>query len=99
VDRTQRTHIRCLPSSRRGRLRTVLLFARWRWQFKPNVIAPEAPDTDAILHEVSPRDSDASYLALMSGQFPGSWLAFGKAQVGPQRRLLDHHWLVFEKQP
>ena len=33
------------------------------------------------LEELPERDSDAWYLALMSRQFPGSWLPFGSEQV------------------
>jgi cyclopropane-fatty-acyl-phospholipid synthase len=43
---------------------------------------------------VPPRDSDAWYLALLSRQFPGSWLPFGQEQITrcaePHFRLVSH---------
>jgi cyclopropane-fatty-acyl-phospholipid synthase len=57
-----------------------------------NMIAPEAIDIDAILHALPPRDSDEWYLALLSRQFPGSWLPFGKEQVA--RSAEPHFRLV-----
>jgi cyclopropane-fatty-acyl-phospholipid synthase len=46
-----------------------------------NMLDPEAVDLDALLHGVPPRESDEWYLALLSRQFPGSWLPFGDEQV------------------
>jgi cyclopropane-fatty-acyl-phospholipid synthase len=43
--------------------------------FGRNMIDPEEADIDA------PRESDASYLALMEHQFPGSFLPFGSEQI------------------
>jgi cyclopropane-fatty-acyl-phospholipid synthase len=43
--------------------------------FGPNMIGAEEVSIDA------PRDSDAWYLALMSRQFPGSWLPYGHEQI------------------
>jgi hypothetical protein len=49
--------------------------------FGRTMIAPVAIDIEAIRHAVPPRDSDELYLALRSGQSPGSWLPFGKEQI------------------
>jgi cyclopropane-fatty-acyl-phospholipid synthase len=62
-----------LPEDGRFYLQTMV--------FGRNMIAPEAIDLDPILHAVPARDSDEWYLALLSRQFPGSWLPFGKEQV------------------
>ncbi len=43
--------------------------------FGPRMIPVDQVSIDA------PRDSDAWYLALMSYQFPGSWLPFGQEQI------------------
>jgi cyclopropane-fatty-acyl-phospholipid synthase len=43
--------------------------------FGRNMIDPERVSIDA------PRDSDEFHLALMTRQFPGSWLPFGSEQV------------------
>lgn len=56
-----------LPDQGRFYLQTMV--------FGPNMIPYEQVSIDA------PRDSDAWYLALMSHQFPGSFLPFGKEQV------------------
>ncbi len=56
-----------LPSGGRLYLQTMV--------FGPNMIDPERVTIDA------PRDSDEWYLALMTYQFPGSWLPFGQEQV------------------
>jgi cyclopropane-fatty-acyl-phospholipid synthase len=62
-----------LPDDGRFYLQTMV--------FGRNMIAPEAIDIDAVLHAVPPRDSDEWYLALLSRQFPGSWLPSGKEQI------------------
>ena len=62
-----------LPDGGRFYLQTMV--------FGRNMIAPEAIEIDAVLHAVPARDSDEWYLALLSRQFPGSWLPFGKEQV------------------
>ena len=50
-------------------------------------------DVDAVLRGVPPRETDEWYLALLSRQFPGSWLPFGMEQVArcaePHFRLLE----------
>ena len=46
-----------------------------------NMPAPETIDLDTVLHGVPPRESDEWYLALLSRQFPGSWLPSGDEQV------------------
>lgn len=56
-----------LPSGGRLYLQTMV--------FGPNMIDPDRVTIDA------PRDSDEWYLALMTYQFPGSWLPFGQEQV------------------
>jgi cyclopropane-fatty-acyl-phospholipid synthase len=56
-----------LPDNGRFYLQTMV--------FGPNMIPYEQVSIDA------PRDSDAWYLALMSHQFPGSFLPFGKQQL------------------
>jgi cyclopropane-fatty-acyl-phospholipid synthase len=62
-----------LPANGRFYLQTMV--------YGRNMPAPEAIDLDAVLHGVPPRDSDAWYLALLSRQFPGSWLPFGHEQI------------------
>src|SRR4051812_9411057 len=62
-----------LPDDARFYLQTMV--------FGRNMIAPEAIDIDAVLNGLPPRDSDEWYLALLSRQFPGSWLPFGKEQI------------------
>jgi cyclopropane-fatty-acyl-phospholipid synthase len=62
-----------LPDDGRFYLQTMV--------FGRNMAAPEAIDIDAVLHAVPPRDSDEWYLALLSRQFPGSWLPFGREQI------------------
>ena len=62
-----------LPDDGRFYLQTMV--------FGRNMIPPERLDIDALLHAVPPRDSDEWYLALLSRQFPGSWLPFGKEQI------------------
>jgi cyclopropane-fatty-acyl-phospholipid synthase len=62
-----------LPDDGRFYLQTMV--------FGRNMIAPEALDIDAVLHAVPQRESDEWYLALLSRQFPGSWLPFGKEQI------------------
>ena len=56
-----------LPSGGRLYLQTMV--------FGPRMIPVDQVSIDA------PRDSDAWYLALMSYQFPGSWLPFGQEQI------------------
>lgn len=56
-----------LPANGRFYLQTMV--------FGRNMIPPERVDIEA------PRDSDEWYLALMSHQFPGSLLPFGKEQI------------------
>ncbi len=52
-----------------------------------------APDALAALDSLPPAHTDAWYLALLSRQFPGSWLPFGREQVircaGPHLRLVS----------
>jgi cyclopropane-fatty-acyl-phospholipid synthase len=62
-----------LPAGGRFYLQTMV--------YGRNMLAAEAIDLDALLHAVPPRDSDEWYLALLSRQFPGSWLPFGEEQV------------------
>ncbi len=68
-----------LPPSGRFYLQTMV--------FGPNAGDPEQAEISA------PRDSDAWYLALMSHQFPGSWLPFGSEQIvscaAPHFRLVE----------
>jgi cyclopropane-fatty-acyl-phospholipid synthase len=55
-----------------------------------NMIDPQ--EAVAALHSLPPERTDAWYLALLSRQFPGSWLPFGQEQVvrcaEPSFRLL-----------
>jgi len=55
------------------------------------MISPE--EAVAALDQLPPRDTDAWYLALLSRQFPGSWLPWGQEQVvrcaAPAFRLLS----------
>jgi cyclopropane-fatty-acyl-phospholipid synthase len=44
-----------------------------------NMIPPE--EAVAALDQLPPKDTDAWYLALLSRQFPGSWLPWGQEQV------------------
>jgi cyclopropane-fatty-acyl-phospholipid synthase len=46
-----------------------------------NMISLEQRDLGPILHGVPERDTDEWYLALLSRQFPGSWLPSGSQQV------------------
>jgi len=62
-----------LPAGGRFYLQTMV--------YGRNMPATDAIDLDALLHGVPPRDSDEWYLALLSRQFPGSWLPFGQEQV------------------
>ncbi|HEX4734801.1 MAG TPA: class I SAM-dependent methyltransferase [Thermoleophilaceae bacterium] len=62
-----------LPDDGRFYLQTMV--------FGRNMVAPDAIDLDAVLHGVPSRDSDEWYLALLSRQFPGSWLPFGREQI------------------
>jgi cyclopropane-fatty-acyl-phospholipid synthase len=70
---------RLLPEKGRFYLQTMV--------FGRNMIPVDQIDRNA------PRDSDAWYLALMSAEFPGSFLPFGKEQVvrsaGPYFRLVS----------
>jgi cyclopropane-fatty-acyl-phospholipid synthase len=56
-----------------------------------NMISPE--EAVAALEQLPPKDTDAWYLALLSRQFPGSWLPWGQEQVvhcaKPAFRLLS----------
>ena len=58
-----------------------------------NMPPPETLDLDELLHGLPPRETDEWYLALLSRQFPGSWLPFGKEQIvrcaEPHFRLLE----------
>jgi cyclopropane-fatty-acyl-phospholipid synthase len=67
-----------LPEAGRLYLQTMV--------FGPNMIPLERIGIDA------PRDSDAWYLALMSRQFPGSFLPFGEEQI--VRTALPHFRLI-----
>jgi cyclopropane-fatty-acyl-phospholipid synthase len=68
-----------LPAGGRLYLQTMV--------FGRNIIDPERVSIDA------PRDSDEFHLALMTRQFPGSWLPFGSEQVvrnaEPHFRLVE----------
>lgn len=66
-DQLFRTVHALLPPGGRFFLQTMV--------FGPNMLPLEAIDLDA------PRDSDAFILALMTRQFPGSWLPYGDAQL------------------
>jgi cyclopropane-fatty-acyl-phospholipid synthase len=56
-----------------------------------NMISPE--EAVAALEQLPPKGTDAWYLALLSRQFPGSWLPWGQEQVvrcaEPAFRLLS----------
>jgi cyclopropane-fatty-acyl-phospholipid synthase len=58
-----------------------------------NMLAPETIDVDALVRGVPPRETDEWYLALLSRQFPGSWLPFGEGQVV---RSADQHFRLVE---
>ena len=58
-----------------------------------NMPAPETIDVDALVRGVPPRETDEWYLALLSRQFPGSWLPFGQEQVV---RSADNHFRLVE---
>jgi cyclopropane-fatty-acyl-phospholipid synthase len=47
----------------------------------PAANAADAADAVAALDSLPPAHTDAWYLALLSRQFPGSWLPFGQGQV------------------
>jgi cyclopropane-fatty-acyl-phospholipid synthase len=70
-----------LPTGGRFYLQTMV--------YGRNMLDPGSVDLDALLHGVPPRDSDEWYLALLSRQFPGSWLPFGDEQVV---RAADPHF-------
>jgi cyclopropane-fatty-acyl-phospholipid synthase len=70
-----------LPENGRFYLQTMV--------FGRNMIPLEQVDIDA------PRDSDEWYLALLSAQFPGSLLPFGKEQI---ERCAEPHFRLVEAQ-
>lgn len=74
-----------LPAGGRFYLQTMV--------YGRNMPPPETLDVDAVLHGVPPRETDEWYLALLSRQFPGSWLPAGSEQVvrcaEPQFRLVE----------
>ena len=74
-----------LPAGGRFYLQTMV--------YGRNMLAPDAIDLDSVLHAVPPRDTDEWYLALLSRQFPGSWLPFGEEQVV---RSADRHFRLVE---